>query len=41
MHGCIVSIVATDDLVLKHQALSAHNADYIFIVWDQFHTEML
>ena len=26
-HGCVVSIVATDDLVLKHQAISIHNAD--------------
>ena len=26
-HGCIVSTVATDDLVLKHQAISIHNAD--------------
>ena len=27
MHGCVVSIVATDALVLKHQAISIHNAD--------------
>ena len=26
-HGCIVSTVATDVLVLKHQAISNHNAD--------------
>ena len=26
-HGCIVNIVATDALVLKHQAISIHNAD--------------
>ena len=26
-HGCIVSIVATDALVLKYQAISIHNAD--------------
>ena len=26
-HGCIVSTVATDALVLKHQAISIHNAD--------------
>ena len=31
MHGCIHSIVATNALVLKHQAISTHNADYIFI----------
>ena len=27
MHGCVVSTVATDALVLKHQAISIHNAD--------------
>ena len=27
MHVCIVSTVATDALVLKHQAISIHNAD--------------
>ena len=27
MHGCIVSTVAADALVLKHQAISIHNAD--------------
>ena len=27
MHGCIVSTVATDALVLNHQAISTHNAD--------------
>ena len=27
MHGCIVSTVATDAMVLKHQAISIHNAD--------------
>ena len=27
--GCILSIVATDALVLKHQAISIHNADWI------------
>ena len=26
-HGCVVSNVATDVLVLKHQAISIHNAD--------------
>ena len=26
-HGCVVSIVASDALVLKHQAISIHNAD--------------
>ena len=41
MHGCVVSIVATDALVLKHQAISIHNADHIFIVLDQFHIKIL
>ena len=26
-HGCVVITVATDGLVLKHQAISIHNAD--------------
>ena len=26
-HGCVISTVATDALVLKHQAISTHNAD--------------
>ena len=26
-HGCVVSTVAIDALVLKHQAISIHNAD--------------
>ena len=26
-HGCVVSTVATDALVLKHQATSIHNVD--------------
>ena len=36
MHVCVVSTVATDALVLKHQAISIHNADWTFIVLDQF-----
>ena len=36
-HGCILNIVATDVLVLKHQVISIHSADYIFIVLDLFH----
>ena len=36
-HGCIVSTVATDTLVLKHQAISIHNADQPFFILDQFH----
>ena len=26
-HGCVVSTVATDALVLKHEAISIHNAE--------------
>ena len=40
-HGCVVSTVATDALVLKHQAISIHNADWTFIVLDQFYIEIL
>ena len=32
IHGCILSIVATDALVLKHQAISIHSADLVFVV---------
>ena len=40
-YGCVVSTVATDALVLKHQAISIHNVDYTFIVLDQFHIKLL
>ena len=40
-HGCVVSTVATDALVLKHQAISIHNPDYTFIALDQFHMKIL
>ena len=40
MHGRIFSTVATDALVLKHQAISIHSADLIFIVLDRFQTEI-
>ena len=36
---CVLSTVATDALVLKHQAISTHDAEYIFIVLDQFHAK--
>ena len=39
-HGCVVSTVATDALVLKHQAISIHNTDQAFIVLDQFHIKI-
>ena len=41
MHGCALSIVATDALVLKHQVISTHSTDYIFIVLIQFHSKIL
>ena len=40
-HGCILSIVATDALVLKHQAISVHSTDWIFFVVEHFHTEIV
>ena len=40
-HGCAVSTVATDALVLKHKVISILNADKTFIVLDQFHLKML
>ena len=36
-YGCILSTVATDALVLKHQGISIYNADLIFMELDQFH----
>ena len=37
----ILSTVATDALVLKHQVISIHSIDLIFGVLDQFHAEGL
>ena len=34
MHWCILSTVATDALVLKHQAISIYSADEISIALD-------
>ena len=34
MHGCIISNVATDALVLMHQAIGIHNADSVATVLD-------
>ena len=36
MHGCMLSTVATDALVLKHQAISMHRAGKIFLDLDEF-----
>ena len=40
-HGCAISIVATDALVLKHQGISTHSAEQLIIVLHQFHTKTL
>ena len=40
-HGCVVSTVATDALVLKHQAISILSTDLTFNLLDQFHMEIL
>ena len=40
MHGHVLSNVAADAPMLKHQAISICNADKLFIVLDQFHTEI-
>ena len=39
-HECVLSTVATDALVLKHQAICIHSADEISIVLGQFHTKV-
>ena len=36
-----MNTVATDALVLKHQAISIHSADQVSIVLAQLHTKML
>ena len=38
--GCVLSTVATDALVLKHQAISSYRADYIFIVSAHFQAKL-
>ena len=38
---CVLTTVATDALVLKHQAISICSAGQILFVLDQFHTETL
>ena len=40
-HEHALSTVGTDALVLKHQGISIHSADLIYIVLDKFHTEIL
>ena len=41
MKECILCTVATEALVLKHQAISIHSVDQIIIVFDKFHAEIL
>ena len=41
MHGCILSTVPTDALVLKHQTISIHSVDWKSIVLVHFHTQIL
>ena len=36
MHGCLLSTVATDALVLRLQAISINSADEISIALDEF-----
>ena len=37
-HGCVLSTVAADGLVLKHQAISIHSADqHKFYIYSQQH----
>ena len=36
MHECILGTLATDALVLKHQAISSHSADNISIILNEF-----
>ena len=40
-HDWVFCTVATDVLVLKHQSISIHSADWTIIALDQFHTEIL
>ena len=41
MYEFILNNVATDALVLKHQAISIHNADSKIIALYQFHSNVL
>ena len=38
-YECVLSTVATDALVLKHQTISIPNADQICIEFDMFHNK--
>ena len=41
MYGCVLRTVATDALVLKHQAIIIPSSDEILIVSDQFYTNII
>ena len=41
MPRCILSTVASDVLVLKHQAISIHSADQMYIAFNQFHEKRM
>ena len=38
-HVCVLSVVVTGALVLKHQATIIHSTDEKFIILNQFHTK--
>ena len=40
-HGYLLSTVAMDDLVLKHQTISTHSAELMCIIIDQFRKRWL
>ena len=39
-NGCVFSTLATDTLVLQHQAISINCMDQIYFAFDQFHTKI-
>ena len=41
MNGCAMNTVATDSLVLKHQAISIHRVNQIIIILIEFHTKKM
>ena len=41
MYGCVLSTVATAALVLSHQVISIHSAEWISIVLDQLYAKSL
>ena len=40
-HKVLITIVAADALVLKHQAISSNNTDLIILLSEQFHSKCL